>query len=178
MTRIALLILILALPLLGQGIADAWGDHVYMGRTFQSTDSLRIGVNADGKINYADSLQGNDVLYSNKLDITERADGKYVVAITLDEIASAGAIDVTYWVRLYYGSYYQSRSIESAQSPYTSVDEWDDWHQIGGNLAANTLYVFNIADSSWWRPASGLQYRLIDASAGDTVRHFIREFRK
>jgi len=166
----AIILAILLTPLLAfsQHVGDAWGDHIFFGSAFRNTDSLKV-------TQYEDSLTGaadKDTLFSAMLPVTERSNGTYSLAASFDEVSGTSA-SIAIDVRLFFKSIFRSK--DNGATYKSSGEIWGPWQRIG-SVAKNTLNYYEISDSSWWSPCSGVQYRIIETDA-DTVIHYLRDFR-
>ena len=88
------------------------------------------------------------IIYTVMLPRSDQAVGTGLVSFSLDSVNSAMDSAATLYIRQYY------------DKDVHPVQYWGSWHQLGGYLRTDSLYLFEIADSSWWGPASGDQFKL------------------
>ena len=162
MKKLLLTVLLLISPLAAQ-TAHNWGERFTLGKVFKNTDSLALSTNQ------LDSLT-NDTLYTAALDITADYDGVYWP--TWFFASNTGTpTDIKVEMRLIFGT------------PQDSEPDlhYDPWRVLYPACKTDTTYRKSIAtaDSSWWGPASYLQYRIYMATPGSNVvdprgSHFIK----
>lgn len=95
------------------------------------------------------------ILYTQMIPIPEDSRGVYAVWVSLD--SSDSPMDSA--AQLYF-RFYADKDVH----PY---QYWDIWHQIGGYFKTDSLYSFDFADSSWWKAASGGQFKIDKYDADD-----------
>lgn len=119
-----------------------WGDadKFIWGASFKNTDSLKI-------VTALTEFSGSDTVYCNLILIpADNVVGTQNFAVSFDQIDITKSDSIRLDFRFYY-----NKNIHT--------DPWGDWYSLIGNIETDTLYVLQIADSSWWAPSSGYQLR-------------------
>ena len=158
-----LLIFVLSAGVLAQGSSN-WGERILFGTTYTKTDSLKLRTNS-----LRDTVLA-DTLYSGVLDIEDYTEGIYTASAWFDSVAT-GSDSMALDVRLV--------KAFRDKTANTVTYKFSTWNAVFGPVAAASLQDTTIdpSTSSWWRPASGRQYRLYDTSVTtDTTLHKISDY--
>jgi len=122
--------------------ADENGEEIVWGTGFWNTDSLYLREYLE-----TTTIDTSDTVYTNMILIPgDENVGTAVITFSGDSV-DAASDSIKLDLRFYYDKNIHPNHF------------WGVWNNIGGYLAGDQLHVFQIADSSWWGPASGLQYR-------------------
>lgn len=145
MKRMSLVLLMLSvlfiLPAQAQ-FAWLWGDddELVWGTTFKNTDQLKI-------VTSVTQIDTSDTVYCNLIQIPGEVLGTQNIAVSFDSVdAPSDSVQLDF--RFYYN-----------KDVHTSPLEWGLWKPLIGNIKTDSLYVLQLADSSWWAPANGYQFR-------------------
>ena len=157
------LLLLLVVPALAQNDrAENWGERIATGRTFVSTDSTRVSAPVDSL------LAASTTLYSDVLTIPGSGTaGVYKVAVVMQDYAAADSVRVQ--VRLRYNFQQKSENSFRRNFDFPDVPTFGPWQTVIPRALEDVVNVLKIspADSVWWGPANGRQYKidLIDIHA-------------
>lgn len=169
---IAVLLFVFAFPLFAQRQASNWGNQIVLGTAFTKTDSSRLNIGT-----VRDSIL-SDTLYSGILEINDWVDGIWSVRVWVDSLgsdAATGACDsVRVDVRLVTKFFYTDPTTNAK----TVTFKYDLWKYLT-TAHFDSLYSIPIAqaDSSWWQPANGRQYRVYSTSTDtDTSQIKLTDF--
>jgi len=154
MNRLYVLLLIILLPALAFSQQGFWGkifgNEVRWDTTFYNTDSLRLAGNT------ITTIDSGETIYTDVLDSKDDDDiGIWWIDVDFDSSDGSGSADSL----LLYVRFYLDKDIHPNRF-------WSVWHNIGGYMSSETLYEYDLADSTWNRPSRGKQFR---ATMGDTL---------
>ena len=154
MKRLILLVLVMVVGAQAQFAGVFWGKKnnakITTGNVFERTDSLKIKVSG---VYLSDSIA--TTLYTDMMYIDNRSRGVGVVTVSLDSVDSPMDSAATVWWR-----FYDDKDVHTNQY-------WDVWYQVGAYHKTDTLYIYDLADSTWWRAARGGQMKFIKFDADD-----------
>lgn len=140
-----------------------WGQYFMTrydsdGNTYIDSVNLDYGRTATyllGQV-LTDTLLDGDTLFTKVLLTNGDAmEGIFNLTFSVDTVAgvSDGQADsIELWIRKYYTKEVHPKTYYSP------------WYQLGGGfLISDTLYEWEIADSSWWKACNGIQFKTICA---------------
>ena len=165
-------IALLTIILIGNSSSQFVDNEVRFGLTFQNTDSLKLRTGG------VKSALKNEVLYSDFLMNDQSDEGIWNVAVYNDSLSGASAT-VKLDVRLGDAFKWGSGSSMFGGGRDSTIVKWGPWKTVFPVIAIKTLYKKTItpADSSWFMPSSGVQFRLTEADA-DTSRPHVKQYKR
>ena len=109
---------------------------------------------------YLDTTGGISTFYTDLIRTNgDGYEGIFHFTFSLDSIAGMDDIDSV--------AIHMRRYLDSNLHP---VDYWDDWYEIVAGATTKTVYEYQIADSTWWRPSNGIQLKIVVTDANlDTL---------
>lgn len=158
-----LLIFVLSAGVFAQGSSN-WGERILFGTEFTKTDSLKLRVSS-----LRDTVLA-DTLYSGVLDIKDYTEGIYTASAWFTNVGGTSD-SLTLDVRMVKA--FRDKNANTVTYKFSA------WSNVFNVVSAAALQDTTIdpATSSWWRPASGRQYRLYDKSVTtDTTNHIITDY--
>jgi hypothetical protein len=163
---------VVCLFLLANSVSVFKNESLRFGTTFQDTDSLIL---RKGDVS---ATLLNTTLYSDVITSEQSEEGIWNVSVYLDS-SSGPSTSIALSARLVEvfrkgsgGSFFGGGSNEA-------VIKFGPWKTIFASMKIDTLYKKTItpADSSWFMPASGIQYRLVEAHA-DTCTPYVKQYKR
>jgi len=139
----AILISLFLVTLAQAQFAWLWGgaDELEWGKTFKNSNSLDIRSTVT-------TIDSSDTVYCSMIQVSSEARGTMNVAVSWDSV-DAASDSLVLQARFHY-----NQNIQDGQA-----GPWGAWKNIGTYHSTATLYVYQIADSSWWAPSGGMQFR-------------------
>lgn len=146
--------------------------QIRFGWSFTDTDSLKL---RDGGVQ---THLRDTTLYSDFIPNDQSEEGIWNVAVYLDSASGASA-SIQLAVRL--GDLYKKGSgggMFGGGRDSTFI-KWGPWKTVFAAMKIDTLYKKTIdpADSSWFMPSSGVQFRLTEADA-DTCKPHVKQYKR
>ena len=153
------IILLIAIPLMAQHDnaiywgSPQYGDTIKWGNVFQATDSLKLIPSVVPPYMY----NSYDTLFTDMMPLQgDGIEGILTISFSIDSVdAVQDSIDLD--LRFYYNKNLHTRNY------------WGVWRPVLVGGKSDTLYVYNSipADSTWWGPAAGWQFRVKRRDAAD-----------
>jgi len=156
MKAFLILLMFLVIPLTAQN-AQYWGKN---GPDIEWNKSTKFNADSTGFFGstptFLDTV-GTDSIFYTDLIMTkgDAYEGVFHMTFSVDSILGmAKGIDSL--------DLYMRRYLDSALH---LSDYWDSWKAIVTSAKAGTVYEYQIADSTWWRPSDGFQLKLVARDA-------------
>ena len=152
MKAFLILLMFLVIPLTAQD-SQYWGKD---GADFEWNKATKFDADSTDFFGstptFLDTVGGVSTFYTDLILTTgDGYEGVFHMTFSVDSIAGTEA-------RIDSIALSMRRYLDSALHP---SDYWDTWKSIVSSAKVDTVYEFQIADSTWWRPSNGIQCKIV-----------------